>query len=67
MKAAELDASFNHTSQRILAAVSAFQRTASLRKDERFQGESFRVERLELCGVREGYDKCCETTFKDLQ
>ena len=69
LKMAELDASIGHTSQRILAAVSAFGRTAGLRgaAGGGGQGEGFRLERLELYGLREGYDKCCETTFKDLQ
>lgn len=68
LKAAELDASINHTSQRILAAVSAYARTANLRKDRTLQSdERFRLERLELCGLKDGYSRCCDATFKDLQ
>jgi hypothetical protein len=67
LKMAELDASIDHTSQRILAAVSAFGRTAGLRVGDQWKGEEFRLERLELYGMREGYNKCRQTTFKDLQ
>lgn len=30
-------------------------------------GEEFRRERLELAGLEEGYNRCCTSTFKDLQ
>lgn len=68
LKMAELNASISHTSQRILAAITAFGQAASLRKDEgALQVEKFRKERLELNGLEDGYNRCSQTTFKDLQ
>lgn len=70
LKMAELEANMNHTSQRILAAVSAFSQNASMQGGGEGKSKttaSFRKERLELCGLEEGYNRCCESTFKDLQ
>lgn len=71
LKMAELNASISHTSQRILAAISVFSQTTGLRK-ERAGGavggaEDIRWERLELSGMEEGYHRCCESMFKNLQ
>ena len=68
---AELEASMSHTSHRILAAVSAFSRSSRMQAGGDGGGaggvEPFRRERLEVEGLEEGYNKCCEATFRDLQ
>ena len=67
VKMAELNASVSHTSQRILAAVSAFSRAAGMGRGGGGGVEGVRRERLELSGMEEGYQKCCDSTFKELQ
>ena len=71
LKLAELKASIDHTSRRILAAVSAFSRSTSTQQGggggKTGGAVSFRKERLELSGMEEGYNRCCESTFKDLE
>ena len=65
-KMAEISACISHTSQRILATVLSFGETAGLRKGAE-KAEGFRKDRLDLYREKEGYDKCCASTFKDLQ
>ena len=69
LKMAELEASMNHTSQRILAAVSSFSRNSGMqgRAGKVSKVEKFRRERMDLYGLEDGYHRCCQSTFKDLQ
>lgn len=67
LNVAEFKASMGHTSQRILAAISAFGHTASLHSDGKVRIGTFRKERVELYGLKDGYKRCCESTFKDLE